>query len=157
MRVIKILLILVATSCHYSNHNSIETTDSTPSDVGSSKMVTPPAPVHTQTDSIIRISFAAGANEVTVQGNMRGIDKPVTVIIPAKKGQVLTATLLPSDSIANVRISHVVFANEKADGPFGRELTKKIPETGATKLIIAENLMQGEEWKGKFQLTVKLE
>jgi hypothetical protein len=130
--------------------------DSATSNADSFENVTP-AQVETTSDSVIHITFPEGGNEVTVEGKMQGINKRITVFIPAQKGQMLSAVLPPEDSTANVRISQIIYAGEKADGPFGRDLTKKIPTNGVCKLIIAENLMQDGDWKGKFKLTIKLQ
>ena len=74
-----------------------------------------------------------------------------------KEGRRLTATILPEDSAANIRINQIFTPSGKADGPFGREVKRRLQEQGTYKLIIGENLMQGDEWKGKFKLTVKVE
>lgn len=82
---------------------------------------------------------------------------PVTVLIPIRQGKQLTASLKTEDSLANIRINQIFTPDGKADGPFGRELKLVIKQQGTYKLIIAENLMQGDEWKGKFDLTVKVQ
>jgi hypothetical protein len=156
MKLIYLVLIITSAGCNYSNHNSVVTKDSTPSNADTN-VENPAIPVLATSDSIINVTFPKGAKAITVEGNMRGIDKPVTVLIAAKKGQSLSALLIPEDTTANIRINQVIFADSKADGPFGRELHKKIPTEGTLKLIIAENKMQGEEWKGKFTLNLKLQ
>ncbi|MEJ7679796.1 MAG: hypothetical protein WKG06_18460 [Segetibacter sp.] len=108
-------------------------------------------------DSTIHISFPKDSTWVTVNGKMKGINHPVTVFIPVKQGKQLTATILPEDSLANIRINQIFTPDGKADGPFGRELKRTIKQQGTYKLVIAENMMQGEEWKGKFKLIVKVE
>ncbi len=69
----------------------------------------------------------------------------------------MTAAILPEDSVANIRINQIFTPDGKADGPFGRELKQPLHQQGTYKLIIAENMMQGDEWKGNFKLTVKVE
>lgn len=108
-------------------------------------------------DSTIHISFSKDSTWVTIDGKMKGINHPVSVYIPVKQGKQLTVTILPEDSLANIRINQIFTPDGKADGPFGRELKHTIKQPGTYKLIIAENMMQGEEWKGKFKLTVKVE
>lgn len=112
---------------------------------------------NTDNDSIINIRFPQGSTSVTVTGKMKGIDHPITVFIPVKQGRQLTAFLVADDSLANIRINQLYTPDGKADGPFGRELKRAINQQGLYKLIIAENLMQGDEWKGKFSLTVNVE
>lgn len=108
-------------------------------------------------DSLIHIRFPVNSTSTTVHGKMKGINFPVTVLIPIRQGKQLIASLKTEDSLANVRINQIFTPDGKADGPFGRELKLVIKQQGTYKLIIAENLMQGNEWKGKFNLTVKVQ
>ncbi|WP_018615548.1 hypothetical protein [Segetibacter koreensis] len=108
-------------------------------------------------DSTILISFPKDSTWVTVNGKMKGMNHPVTVYIPVKQGKQLTATIIPDDSTANIRINQVFTPDGKADGPFGRELKRTLRQQGTYKLILAENLMQGDEWKGNFKLTIRVE
>jgi len=135
----------------------LTTTHSSVADTGNSPIEIGPDTTSVGSDSVINVNFPAGVREVTIEGVMRGIEKPVTALVSVKSGQVLTAKILPEDSIANVRFSHIIFANGDSDGPFGRDLSRKIPRDGICKLIIAENQMQGEEWKGRFKLTIRLD
>lgn len=140
---------------NYSNHNSIETKDSATFNTDTTVKKT--STIQSATDTLINVSFPAGSKAVSVEGKMQGINKPVTILIPVKKSQVLTAVLVSEDSVANVRINQVIFGKDKADGPFGREVTKKVVEDGTCKIIISENMMQGDEWKGKFTLNLTLQ
>lgn len=108
-------------------------------------------------DSIINIRFPRDSTWVTVNGKMKGVNHPVTVYIPVKQGRHLTVSVSPEDMIANVRINQLFTPDGKADGPFGRELKTQLHQQGTYKLIIAENMMQGDEWKGNFKLTIKVE
>lgn len=108
-------------------------------------------------DSIIRIKFARDSISTTVSGKMKGINHRITVYIPIEQGRQLTASLATDDSVANIRFNQIFTPDGKADGPFGKDLKHAIQQRGMYKLIIAENLMQADEWKGKFKLTVKVE
>lgn len=108
-------------------------------------------------DSTIVISFPKDSTWVTVSGKMKGINNPVTIIIPVKQGKRLTATILPEDATANIRINQIFTPSGKADGPFGRELKRTLSEHGTYKIILSENMMRGEEWKGNFKLTIRVE
>ncbi len=108
-------------------------------------------------DSVIYIRFPADSISTTVSGKMKGMKLPVTVLIPIRQGKQLIASLKTEDSLANIRINQIFTPDGKADGPFGRELKLVIKQQGTYKLIIAENLMQGDEWKGKFNLTVNIQ
>lgn len=108
-------------------------------------------------DSVINIRFPKDSISTTVSGKMKGINHPVTVLIPIRQGKQLIASLKTEDTLANIRINQIFTPGGKADGPFGRELKFAIKRQGTYKLIIGENLMQGDEWKGKFDLTVKVQ
>lgn len=108
-------------------------------------------------DSTILISFPKDSTWVTVKGKMKGINHLVTVYIPVKQGKQLTAAIVPEDSVANVRINQIFTPDGRADGPFGRELKRRLRQQGTYKLIIAEDMMQGDEWKGNFKLTIRVE
>ena len=108
-------------------------------------------------DSTILITFPHDSTWVTVNGKMKGINHPITVFIPVKQGKRLTAIILPEDSTANIRINQIFTPSGKADGPFGKELKRSLHEQGTYKIILAENMMQGEEWKGNFKLTIRVE
>ena len=108
-------------------------------------------------DSIITIKFPKDSSSTTVTCRMNGINKPITVNIPVTIGKKLTMQLIPEDSVANIRINQLFMPNGKADGPFGRKMEMKITQQGNYKVIVSENLMQGDEWKGIFKLTVKVE
>jgi hypothetical protein len=158
MRVLIFASFFVSLSCNYSNHDSVATKDSTKIGEDTSVSLPPKNDAEISTnDTIIEVQFPAGKNSIAIKGQMRGVQKPFTVIVPVKKGQTLLALLVAQDSIANVRINQIFMPDGKADGPFGRELSKTIPADGDCKIIISENMMQGEEWKGKFTLSLRLE
>lgn len=107
-------------------------------------------------DSVILIKFPADSISTTVNAKMRGINHPITVLIPVKQGKQLTASITTEDSLANIRINQIFMPDGKADGPFGKTLERAIHQQGMYKLILAENMMQGDEWKGSFKLTIKV-
>jgi hypothetical protein len=166
MKILLLILSLAAVSCNNQNENTGNTDSLTSKNENSSNQKDTigsrtsgdlkPADGF-ENDSTILISFPKDSTWVTVNGKMKGINHPVTVLIPVKQGKQLTATISPEDSTANIRINQIFTPSGKADGPFGRELKRALYEQGTYKLILAENLMQGDEWKGNFKLTVKVQ
>ena len=154
MRLIFFILVTFIASCSNIESNENSTTDTTTKT--SDSITTSQSDIETDftKDSVITIKFPNDSSSITVTGRMNGINKPVAVNIPITKGKKLNIVLTPEDSIANVRINQIFMPNGKADGPFGRKLEQQIKQYGNYKIIIAENLMQGEEWKGNFRLTV---
>jgi hypothetical protein len=78
----------------------------------------------------------------------------VTVPIKISAGKELFASLSSDDKKANIRVSQVEFPDSTFDGPFGRELDREISTHGNYKLIIGEDMMAGDRWKGNFVLKV---
>lgn len=78
------------------------------------------------------------------------------LIIPLKisSGKELFASLSSEDKHANIRISQVQLPDSTFDGPFGRDLNYNMKTAGNYKLIIGENMMAGDRWKGNFVLRV---
>ena len=162
MKTSLIVLIIIISACNDTSQNKVSG-DSMTSDNDSTKIskntISNNEVNHSNkaNDSIILISFPKDSTWVTVDGRMKGINHPVTVYIPVKQGRHFTATVLPEDSTANIRINQIFTPDGKADGPFGRELKRTLHQQGIYKLILAENMMQGDEWKGNFKLTVRIE
>ena len=166
MKSLLILLIVAILSCNNSDPNSDNADSVTAKDenisvnkdtTNSSKSNEIKLVDSEKNDSTILINFPKDSTWVTINGKMKGINHPVTVLIPVKQGKQLTAIILPEDSAANIRINQIFTPSGKADGPFGRELKRSLHEQGTYKIILAENMMQGEEWKGDFKLTIRVE
>lgn len=62
----------------------------------------------------------------------------------------------PGDTKANVRVSQIVMPDGTSDGPFGRDMTYSLTQTGEYQLIISESLMAGDPWAGRVDVTVGL-
>lgn len=78
----------------------------------------------------------------------------LTVPIKISAGKEFFASLSSDDQNANIRVSQVEFPDSTFDGPFGRELNRAIKTPGNYKLIIGEDMMAGDGWKGNFVLKV---
>ena len=154
MRTLTIVFLMMIFSCNNSQNKA--DADSTVTKIEPAKAVNNTIANTVISDSIIHIRFPKDSTSATVYVKMKGISSPVTVYIPVKQGSQLTGRIAPDDSIANIRFNQIFSPSGKADGPFGREIRYGIKEQGTYKLIIAENMMQGDEWKGKFHLTVSV-
>ena len=78
----------------------------------------------------------------------------LTVPLAISSGKELFAALSSDDKNANIRISQVGLPDSTFDGPFGRDLHYKMKTPGNYKIIIGENMMAGDRWKGDFVLKV---
>jgi hypothetical protein len=108
-------------------------------------------------DSTINMKFVRDTGTGKVEAAIKGVGSPIIVNLELAGGKQLTATILPRDSSANIRINQFFTPDGKADGPFGRQLSKAIAGKGKYKIIIGESLMAAEAYKGKFLLTVRVE
>lgn len=68
----------------------------------------------------------------------------------------LNLKVTPADSTANLRISQIIAPNGNSDGPFGNEIKYPITEKGVYRVLVSEDLMNGEPYSGKFNFQVKL-
>lgn len=167
MKTLVIMLFVAISACNNTDGNEVNSDSlmstkndsvSNAKDTTSNSKSNESSQTHALTnDSSILISFPKDSTWVTVNAKMKGVNHPVAVYIPVKQGKHLTVQILPDDSAANIRINQIFTPDGKADGPFGRELKQQLHQQGTYKLIIAENMMQGDEWKGNFKLTVKVE
>ena len=161
MKISLIVLLITIFSCNNVNQNTAKTDsvvlkdDTTEKgiDTTNDKVSDTINTIETN-DSVINIKFAKDSISTTVSGKMKGINHPVTVYIPIKQGKQLKAILTTKEPVANIRFNQIFTPDGKADGPFGKELKRAIHEQGTYKLIISEDMMQGEEFKGSFKLTV---
>ena len=165
MKRLLVILFVVANACNNTSENKTNTESLTKNESISKEKDTASSSASNESgsgdgeknDSTIFIRFPKDSTWVTVNGKMKGINHLITVYIPVKQGKQLTATILPEDSAANIRINQIFTPDGRADGPFGRELKRALHQKGTYKLIIGENMMQGDEWKGNFKLTIKVE
>ncbi|MEO6220261.1 MAG: hypothetical protein ABIO81_07520 [Ginsengibacter sp.] len=96
-------------------------------------------------------------NKGSIRAYLSGIGRHVTLIVPVRGGDSLTAQLVPDDDTANIRFKQIyipVGKTGKYDGPFSRRISYPITVKGDYKLIIGENLMAEADWKGNFTCNV---
>lgn len=104
----------------------------------------------------IRIKFPAGSTQVTLNGSISGFGHNITYIFEASKGQTLNASVKPAQKNGNIRIAQIFLPSGKADGPFGEQMKYSLAENGDYKLVLSENQMAGDPWKGEFFLTIEI-
>lgn len=109
-----------------------------------------------KTSEGIRVKFPVGSTLVTLNGNIDGFGQQIIYVFEASKGQKLNASVRPIKSQGNIRISQIYIPSGQADGPFGEKMTYDLTENGDYKLILSENQMAGEPWKGEYLLTIEI-
>lgn len=67
----------------------------------------------------------------------------------------LNAVITPHNNNMNVRFNQIRTPDGKFDGPFGREISYKIPKSGEVWLIIGKNLMAEGDLEGVFSVRVE--
>lgn len=104
----------------------------------------------------IIVKFPAGATQVTLNGKINGFGEQITYVFEAKKGQKLFANVMSVEMDANIRISQIISPSGKADGPFGEKTNYNLDESGNWKIVLSENQMAGDPWKGEYQLLISI-
>lgn len=104
----------------------------------------------------ITVKFPVGSTQITLDGNINGFGDKIIYEFEASKGQTLNASVKPKEGEGNVRINQIIFPDGKADGPFGENMSYKLTESGNWKLVIGEDMMAGEPWKGTYLLTIEI-
>jgi len=94
-------------------------------------------------------------DSIIVPAYIQGMGRHVTFIVPVKNAKKLHAEIIVADT-ANVRINQVFTPSGKADGPFQKKIDIPVKETGDYKIVVGENQMAANEWKGDFKIKVSL-
>jgi len=105
-------------------------------------------------DTLPRGSLYPGSDTLVVDLKMDSLNNHLSVSVYISSGRELFASLSSEDRKANIRISQIGFPDSTFDGPFGRNLKYQIKTTGNYKIIIGENMMAGDPWKGDFSLKI---
>lgn len=104
----------------------------------------------------IRVKFPAGATQVTLNGKINGMGEHITYVFEVKKGQQLNASVSSKDKNANIRIAQILTPSDEGDGPFGQSVKYNFDKSGDWKLVLSENQMAGDPWKGEYNLTISI-
>jgi hypothetical protein len=145
--------VIFAIACSHNNNQSKEVEKDSLSIV---KKVTTNAIVDARGDSIIDLTFPGGDSSVVVLGKLESTDQHITVRVPVRDKRKLSATLLPLDSLTNIRFNQIVDPNGKSAGPFGRTISIATQQNGTYQLFIAHNLMAEGGLAKEFRLQVTL-
>lgn len=95
-----------------------------------------------------------GSDTLSFALNINNSDQHLVIPLQILSAKKLFAILSSDDKKANIRINQIELPDSTFDGPFGRSLEYKIKTSGNYKLIIGENMMAGDRWKGNFILKV---
>ncbi|WP_153799327.1 hypothetical protein [Foetidibacter luteolus] len=101
------------------------------------------------------IVLPALKDSIVAEAYMPGMGRHVVFAIDVQKGESLYVQLLAQDT-ANIRVNQVYNPAGEADGPFQKELLFPIKSHGTYKLVVAENQMAAQEWKGDFKIKIAL-
>ncbi|MDZ4711577.1 MAG: hypothetical protein SGI89_04550 [bacterium] len=169
MKTKNFLLIFILTAYFYScgqNDNKTQSSGTTGKDSNTTATTKTETkkPVETNTEKSdprrspqgIRINFPVGSTEVTLNGQIDGFAQSITYVFEASKGQKLNASVKPKSGEGNIRISQIFLPSGRADGPFSNQMTYALPENGDYKIILGEDQMAGDPWKGEYLLTISI-
>lgn len=57
---------------------------------------------------------------------------------------------------ANIRIAQIISPSGKAEGPFGVKAKFDFNESGDWTIVLSENQMSGDPWKGEYKLMISI-
>ncbi len=108
----------------------------------------------------IRVNFPAGATEVMLNGNINGMNERITYVVEVTKGQGMITRVMAAypekEPNANIRIAQIISPSGKAEGPFGVKAKFDFNESGDYKIVLSENQMAGDPWKGEYKLMISI-
>ena len=110
-------------------------------------------PMKTLNDTLPR-GFSDLSDTLILKLKMDSANDHLTIPLAISSGKELFAALSSDDKNANIRISQIGLPDSTFDGPFGKDLHYKMKSPGNYKIIIGENMMAGDRWKGDFVLRV---
>jgi hypothetical protein len=102
-------------------------------------------------------SLFAGRDTLMLNLKIDSADQHITIPVKVSNGNEIFASLSSNDKNANIRINQIGLPDSTFDGPFGKDFHYKIKMPGIYQLIIAEDMMAGDRWKGNFLLKVWVE
>lgn len=115
-----------------------------------------PAIIDARADSTIQVAFPVNDSSVVLLGELKTANQEITANVPVQDKRKLTATLLPPDSLPNIRFAQVIRPTGEADGPFGTSVSIPTPQNGTYKLRISHNLRTEAALTKEFKLRVVL-
>ncbi len=62
----------------------------------------------------------------------------------------------PLDTKGNVRIAQIITPDGTGDGPFGKEMTYALTQSGSHQIILSANMMAGDPWSGEVEVNVEV-
>lgn len=80
-------------------------------------------------------------------------DKLILRIVNFEKTK-LTGSIVPVENEMNVRFNQIKLPNGKMDGPFSRQISYDISESGEVILVIGKNNMADGKIEGQFSVTI---
>ena len=113
-------------------------------------------PIDARADSAATLNIPAGDSAVVMLGELKSLHQHMTVTVPVQDKRRLTATLMPLDSLHNIRFSQLIYPDGKMDGPFGRNIGIATPQNGPYQLLITHNLMAEGGLAKEFKLRIVL-
>jgi hypothetical protein len=94
--------------------------------------------------------------EAYLKGHLSGFKTKPAYLVPAWKGQTLTAIVVPKKKGGNIRINQIIQPGGIAEGPFSDSLVYKFTSNGNMKLVIGGNQMAGTPYTGDFVLHIQI-
>ncbi|EHQ29225.1 hypothetical protein [Mucilaginibacter paludis] len=111
----------------------------------------------TSRQNIYLVHFPKGKQRVNVGAYMLGLAHPVTFIVKVKHGKTLNASIRELSDKGNIRINQIIMPDGSSDGPFSKTVKYPIQHKGTYKIIAGGSNMQGDDWKGAFNMRISIQ
>ncbi len=63
----------------------------------------------------------------------------------------------PLQPSANIRVSYIMFPDKTTDGPFWKDVSYPLTQSGAYQIVLSPSLMQWDMWSGTLIVNVELQ
>ena len=114
-------------------------------------------PENKQLGDTIRLAIKDDKGIFVADGEIDSIHSRIYVRFTNPGADSLKAAITPMDGDGNIRFNQIIFPDETADGPFGKEVKLELKQTGEHTLIIGHSQMADGQYQGKFKVQLQLQ
>jgi len=108
---------------------------------------------HPDDSGRVYLRFREGMVEEMIQKDSMQV---ITLIFNPGDSLWVSGSLMPVDTVGNIRFNQILMPDSTGDGPFGRDISYELAQRGTYQLLIGENMMAGDPWAGVFTVKMKL-
>lgn len=92
---------------------------------------------------------------LTISDEFTSADQQYIIKVKNFASKNITGLIKPASGTMNIRFNQIKLPDDTYDGPFGRDISHQITETGEIWLIIGNSNMASGDNTGKFTVDLK--